>query len=73
MHGRAQVLLVQILKTDLNFGYKLPQWGLLESLNGEPVHTLAQVYRLYEAKPTWVMGLWVRVRHHAISSTAQRL
>jgi hypothetical protein len=41
--GQERILLVQILKCDLNYGYKLSQWAVLESLNGCEMRTLAQV------------------------------
>ena len=42
------VLLVQILKCDLNFGYKLNQWAVLDCVNGSKISSLNDVLFTYQ-------------------------
>jgi len=41
------VAVIQILKCDLNFGYQIKRWSVVESLNGVPLESLKHLVKTY--------------------------
>jgi len=52
------VVLIQILKAELNYGYQVKRWSCLKTLNGEAVQSIAQLQQLFtqavDSKATWL-------------------
>eukprot|EP00656_Telonema_subtile_P039137 TRINITY_DN44274_c0_g1_i2.p1 TRINITY_DN44274_c0_g1~~TRINITY_DN44274_c0_g1_i2.p1 ORF type:complete len:525 (+),score=90.30 TRINITY_DN44274_c0_g1_i2:51-1625(+) len=46
--SQQRVVMIQILKSDLNYGYQVKRWSLLESLNGKSIESLSELAKTYK-------------------------